>query len=524
MASGGAGLPGGGSVLGGKPAPKPAKPIGKAPGAGRLFGTANPGRPQPKPVGKPAPKPAPARPTGGIQANNPLLNPGQPLQGQSLYQAAQALAQAQTQPGIQQMAQQIAQNQRQTQGAENLTGNYFNQLGQQAKQGLQAEQGIQSGLNQQLQGLGQQEQQQLQGIGQNALQTLQSHIPAGDYGAAGAQALAADIARQQGIAAQQQGAMAAFGAKQGANYSGLAASNLGTFALKGQEGLAKIAEAGQLKNVPLTDKIAQLQQAYGADLTTALGKLRQQEIGNRIAEQGLGIKAQDIQATNARTAATIAAENQRNAASIKAAGQRNAATIAGENARANQQNNPNIIGSPAWQRVQDVQSRNWGNNPNAVGSAAWARTQTAARAKAGGSAGGGAGGGGAGGTKPVTTLENNAAFRALNSIQSAITTWQQQGMKDRSGKVTIPHPTNAQMRQVLGSKYDPNLIAAAFELEGYGYLTPQTASALKAEGYQVQNGWTFRGKPIQTQTQTAAAGAGVAQGVGNALGALGGAF
>src|SRR5690349_20681708 len=145
-------------------------------------------------------------------ASNPLANPGQQLSGKALVQAAHALANAQVYPAIQQLVQQMAQNNRQSTGAENLTGGFINQLGQQAQQGLTAEQGIQSGLNPQLQDLTGQEQSALQGIGQNAMSSLQSHIPAGDYGAAGQSALAAEIARQQGLAAQNEGAMRGFGA------------------------------------------------------------------------------------------------------------------------------------------------------------------------------------------------------------------------------------------------------------------------------------------------------------------------
>ncbi len=254
----------------------------------------------------------------GISANNPLLNPNQQLSGPALLQAAQGLAQAQTQPSIDQVLQEIGQNQQQTQGAEKLTGGYFTQLGQQAQQGLNAEQGISSNLAQQLAALQGQENTALQGIGSDAQASLAKYAPQDDASHSLAQpamsSLASEMARQQGLAAQQQGAMGAFGANQGANYQGLAASNLGSLASRGQEDLNQIAQAGQIKNQPLTGKLAALNQTYGANFVTALGKLRQQEISNKIADQGLGIKQAAVAATvgdNIRTNQTSAANNQR---------------------------------------------------------------------------------------------------------------------------------------------------------------------------------------------------------------------
>lgn len=407
-----------------------------------------------------------------VAANNPLLNPNATLSGNALLQAAKGLASAQTQPAIQQLLQEIAQNNRQSTGAENLTGGYFNQLGQQAQQGLTAEQGIQSGLNSQLQGLQGQENSQLQGIGNNAMASLQSHIPAGDYGAAGSSALASEIARQQGLAAQNQGAANVLGAQQGANYSGLAASNLGTFGLKGQEDLNQIAQAGQVKNLPLTQKIGQENAAYGADLSTAIGKLRQQEITNQATDAGLGIKQQTANATtaNANTNAKNAATNVAKAQTS----QQSANTTAQNDAF---QNNPGAVGSKAWTNVQNSQGKAWSDNPNAVGSPAWARTKTTGAA------------GSPGATKPLTANEQNTWYRSMSQVEQLVKDGQAKGLSEAQIKANLQDGANPSKKS-----FDATMIEATYELEGWGHITPQTAAALHGMGLR---GGTFNGAPIK---------------------------
>ena len=136
----------------------------------------------------------------GIPANSPLLNPNTTLSGNALVQAAKGLASAQVTPAIQQLAQEIQQQNAQTNNALNLTGGYFNQLGQQAQQGLTAEQGISSNLAAQLAGIQGNENTQLGQIGQNAQNSLLAHIPGNDMSLAapGLSALTSEIARQQG--------------------------------------------------------------------------------------------------------------------------------------------------------------------------------------------------------------------------------------------------------------------------------------------------------------------------------------
>jgi hypothetical protein len=239
-----------------------------------------------------------------------LLNPNATLSGASLLSAAQGLANAQTKGPITELQQQIAANNAQTKGTINQTGGFYNQLMPAVQQGVTDSGNIASGLNSTLSGIGSSTQSQLQGIGQGALSSLMKYAPQGDGGLANAATsdLAASIARQQGLAAQQAGTYQGFGAVQGANNQQMAASQLGTYGLQGQEALKAIAQSGTVKNEPLVSKIAAEQAQTGALTATDLGKLRQQEIANQIAEGGLGIKA-----TTAATGAQNANTNSKNA-------------------------------------------------------------------------------------------------------------------------------------------------------------------------------------------------------------------
>ena len=129
----------------------------------------------------------------GIPANSPLLNPNTTLSGNALVQAAKGLASAQVTPAIQQLAQEIQQQNAQTNNALNLTGGYFNQLGQQAQSGLTAEQGISSNLAAQLAGIQGNENTQLGQIGQNAQNSLLAHIPGNDMSSGGSGVVCVDF-------------------------------------------------------------------------------------------------------------------------------------------------------------------------------------------------------------------------------------------------------------------------------------------------------------------------------------------
>jgi hypothetical protein len=426
-----------------------------------------------------------ARVAPGVHANNPILNPGQPLSGAALYHAAQALANAQVNPEIQAIQQQQAQNNQQNTGALNLTGGYFNQLMGQAQTAAGNVQQQGSALNDQLRQIAADENTQLQGLGQNATDMVNRYTPGG-VGQAGIQGLASEIARQQGLAAQQEGAQRAFGATQGANYTGFANSQVGTGALKGQEDLNQIAQAGQLKNAPLADKIAQLQASKGALVASNLGKLRQQEITNAITEKGLGIKQQ-----SANTAANTAAFNQNpNAAGSPAYGRvqgaqtaaKNATTAAGKAQTAAQQQafnqNPNAVGSPAWQRVQSSQGTQWSSNPNAVGSPAWARVQTAnAR-------------GSSSGARALSTQANNTYWGKVGTVEQLIRDGQAHGQTEQQIRGFLSNGQNPRK-----TPFDQTMIQVAYELLGYGSIN-QTTAAILHNQYGVRGG-TYKGQPIK---------------------------
>ena len=337
---------------------------------------------------------------------------------------------------------------------------------------------------------------------------MAKYAPQGEGGlnAPAMQGLTTELARQQGLAAQNEGAQQIHGAQQGANYSNMAASNLGTFASRGQEMLGQMGTAGQLRNEPLTAKMAALHAQQGALLTTDLGKLRQQEINNQIARSGLGIKQSTL---------TL----QQNAANPNVSGSPAQARVAATKL-SGWEANPNNVGSTAWARQQNITISNGrltmsqnNNNPTVVGSAAWARVQSA-NAKAGKA-----------GT--LTPQQNMVGGRSLGEIVNAIQAWQQGGIKsgklDANNKPIVlnPHPTDQQMQQLLGGRYDPNLVNAAFELLGYGSIDQKTAQALHGTGYNINAGWTFRGQPLKvTQTYNPNASGGLDQGAQNFVNGL----
>ena len=413
-----------------------------------------------------------AKPAGVPRLSNPLLGRGG---GGQLLRAARGMATAATAPAISALQQEMGQNNAQTQGAIREAGGYFNQLGDLAKQGYQDQGQIAAGLNQQLGQIGSQEQQQLQGLGQGALSSLGKYAPqsdaAGSLAAPARSALTAEIARQQGLAAQDQGAFKSFGAQQGANYRSAGASQLGTDALAGTQALGQIAQAGTVRNEPLEAKLANIRGVtYPADVETALGKLWGMQATDQIARAGLGIKGLDARASMIRAQTGVAnAKTNRFKANTAARAQ-----------------NPSIPGTEAWKRVQDVHSKNWANNPNAVGSAAWARVQSA-NAKTGKS-------------RVLSPTQDAAASKSLGAAISAIQTWEQGGMKNGKGQVVNAHPTQQQMAQVLGSKFDPTLVQAALDVvNSNGKMTPGTYEALRAQGYRIA-GWTYRGQPITVET------------------------
>ncbi len=418
----------------------------------------------PTPAPKPAPKP-PAPAPGGIPSNSPLLQPSQQLSGQPLLQSAQQLASAQTQGPLTQLAKQIAQNQAQGAAAQKQTFGYYMTLAKQAQDSLNQEKMIGAGLNSQLSQIGQETGNAIGGFGQQAQSGALGRMAGMGLDAGQSQALWNETARQNQIGALNAGAFRSAGANQGANYQGAAASNLGTFALRGQERLGDIGRATQLANVPLSTKQATLMANQGALTSTALGQLRDRERSFMVAQQGLGVKAASITAANARNAANNATSRANNAATN--------ATSASNNALTNQTSAQN----------------NAANNATRVAIGRGMQNLH----------GGGSGGGGGGGAKPLSTFDNNKVLGMLNRLENAITTMQRQGIQTKQPNGTITtnkSPTEAQIRQALSTVDSTGgvLTQAAYELNGWGKLTPATAAQLHQMGVR---GGSFRGAPIQ---------------------------
>ena len=253
-------------------------------------------------------------PAGAAAAPAPANNPNAALlrAGYTPNQISQAhaLANAQTAGPLAALATQTAQNDAQNRGAINTVGGYFGQLGDLAKQGVTDQGQTGTALTSQLAQIAQDEQSALTGIGQNAVSSAAQYSPQASANSTnpGLAGLATEMARQQGLAAQQQGAFKAFGANQNANFGNLAASNLGTTALRGQEDLTNgIANAGTGSRIePLMAQAAALRmRRTGVDFTTALGKLRQQDVANKIAEDA--ITGRTTIAANAQAGETVAA-------------------------------------------------------------------------------------------------------------------------------------------------------------------------------------------------------------------------
>lgn len=262
-----------------------------------------------------APASRPGRPSKPpSRPPNALLDPNQTLSGRALLNAARQLANTQTQGPLTELQRQIAANNAQTQGTVKLVGGYYNQLEPFVQKGAANSGVTASGLNSTLTGIGADTQSQLAGIGQSGLANISKYAPPGDGSTSNAASsdLAAQIARQQGLAAQQSGTYRDFGASQGANYQGAANANLGAYGVQGQEALRGIAQSGTVKNQPLVSKIADLQASKGALTATDLGKLRQQEVNNDITRAGLGLKQAGINATVRGQNITAAQDRARN--------------------------------------------------------------------------------------------------------------------------------------------------------------------------------------------------------------------
>jgi hypothetical protein len=404
-------------------------------------------------------------PAKGPNYNSPLYNPSQTLSGKQLAGAATQLANTQINPVVQSLSQQIASNNKTSKTEQGTDLNYYLQLADAARQAVAQEQQVGSGLQTTLQGINAGTQSQLGQLGQAATGGALARMQALGLDAGQTSALQADLARQQGVGALNAQTGQTFGATQSANNASLGANTSAAVPLAGTEQIGGLARANALANVPINQKISDEQAQRGNLTATALGQLRTQERNYQVAQEGLGVK----QATLQTTAANDRARNKIASTNATTAQQR--AAITQQNDLANQELKQAGINVTSQNDKADQGLRQAALSAKKAGS-------TGAAAKP---------------LKPLTANENNVANTRINQIMSAITTWQKQGMKNGKGVVTEVHPTDAQMRDVLGTQYASPLVEAAFDLLGYGSLRPGTAQALHNMG--VRN-TTLRGQPV----------------------------
>lgn len=429
----------------------------------------------------------------GIRAHSALLHPGATLEGKSLLNAAQGLAKTQTAGPLADLAKQIATNNAQAKAAQQLAGGYFNQFGQFTQAGAQQAQQIGNQLNSQLAALNQSEQSQLNNIGNQGHLLLAAYTPQGQPGAApttssaSQQALASEMARQQGLAAQASGAVQQYGAQQAAAGSTLAANQLGIGQLQGQQAIKGIAQANALTNVPLQQKRADLVAGRGAQLATDIGNLRQQEITNRITRAGLGIQKMNAQ-TSAQQAKTSAfsAQTSRLSALASANLRAQGLKITQSHDLAEQQEAIARINEEAASQAGSLAERTRHDQATEANTAMANNLRAAAQHN--------------GQWKPLTPFENNEQQRNIDQMLSLIQHFQKSGLKEpqirqrlQAGKLTKGFPAQSAA-----------LVQAAYELKGWGHLTPNIAQALHNMGI---HNLTFRGKPVRIKQPPRAANA-----------------
>jgi hypothetical protein len=429
--------------------------------------------------------------------SQPLYQPTQVLRGQALANAAKQMTNLQYDPAIKALSMQIAQNAQQGGAAQRQTSGYFNQLLPYAQQAATNVQGVGTGLNTQLQQIGQQTQQALAQSGQPsaALQDLAAR----GLGGGGTEALAQQLAQQQQAAAQSSQAAQNYGAQLGAANSALAQQNVGTYALRGQERLGEIAQATRLAAQPIEEKLAGQQVAKAAAYTANLGSLRQQEFNNLVAMQGLGLKQADITAQNQRTAATINAANQRTAATIAGANTRQARQLAQAKMLSDRTYQLNL--KKYGQSVaKDQYQRTHGLGPYKPAGA--------------GRGGGGGGGGGAGGVKPLGTASANALANRINQIVYALNATKNKFHKGQQQGNTFSYHDIASGR-IHTPAYGGNakLLNAAYNVWTGRGLSAGDIAALQAMGLSNPRAYFAYGTPQTTRQQIT----GAVQGAANRL-------
>lgn len=381
--------------------------------------------------------------------------------GQKAYKAGRALAKASYGPTIAEDKHEVMVNNRRGAAAEKLTAGYFQQLGRFMQQGARQQRGIAHGLNAQLRGIGATADQQMGLIGQGAVNGLTAYTPEGAPGLSeerpALQVLAHQLAQQRGLAAQNAGGFRRSGALQGANYRSLAASNLQTGALTGQEELGNIAAASRLANEPINSQIVGLRGKEAALAEADAIKIHQQNVANQLTKEGLGLKnkALNVTAANDRARNALAAQAQQIAA--------------------------------AW-HAQEVKL-GWANLTERQkadrATAAWHSAEAKAKAAA------------KSGSSPHLTTNETLTFQGeLDTTLAAL----KAGANPNSlvlGSVRVGGHKDSAGKVVGGSllpKIPQVIVDAAQELRKYGYVTPKTAGELTRLGLHLN----YQGSPIKT--------------------------
>ena len=389
-------------------------------------------------------------PKTATPAVNPLLDPTQTLSGTRLQQAAQGVADAQTVGPISELAKQVAANRQQTQGVQTQDFNYYLQLANAAKDAVGQQQANDAGLNTTLQGVGQQTQATLGQLGQQALGGANARFQAQGLGGDTTAQIGAQTAGAQGVAAQNAQTFQQQGATQGAANVAQGISNRQAVQQAGQEQLSNVALKGEQANEPLNAKIAGLQASRGALYSNALGSIRQSERNYQIAQEGLGQSAQKLNLTAQQNSITDA---------LKKLGINQAAAAAAARTATSAANNQRTTKTSAANNAAN-NATSVANNQRTIA----AENQRAAKAGSGS-------GGGVGGRGGLTVNEQNKSYGDVRTAMTLIRQGQAAG-----------HP-EALIRQALtdGSfqkgvhRIDPILVNAAYEILGWGHITPATA-------------------------------------------------
>lgn len=222
-----------------------------------------------------------------------------------------ALAGAEYGPAIYADRAQAGANNRQGRRAAKLASEYFNQLEQYVQQSVAEERGISNRLRGNLGSLGLSEQQALQGIAGQAEGELHRYSPGNKSLQAGARgSLAAQLALQQQLASQNMGAFKAGAMQQNANYKGLAASNLGSYGLAGQQEIGNIFASSRMANAPLMEQIAADRAKQNALAIADAVKLRQQAVANNLTRKSLGLKNKALNITSQYDRGRLALEKR----------------------------------------------------------------------------------------------------------------------------------------------------------------------------------------------------------------------